>query len=672
MPKRTPVAVVGAGNMGSGIAQKLAQEGFKVVMNDMTPEFVEKGMDRIRTLLGEAVERRIFTQEQVDEIIGRITPTAELADLAECGVVIEAIFEDEAVKKELFSKLDKVVAPTAILATNTSSFYVTNIAESIQNPERVVGLHFFYHPAKNRLVEVIPGAKTSDEVVDRCLALSFAMGKTPIVCKDRPGFVVNRFFVPWLNESVRLLENNVADIPTIEAAAKKAFSIGMGPFELMNVTGVPIAMHAEATLGRELGSYYEPCAKLIEQGSANQLWSLEGDPDESKFDAVAAHLRGVVFQVAGEILDEDICRLEDVDRGAKIGLRWIRGPFELMNKLGVDQAIAEAKGFCAASGHTLSPTLAAQAARGGDFELRWVDLEVREGVGTITINRPEAMNSLNEAVMQDLAEVFVTAAKDPAVKGIVIEGAGKAFVAGADIGFFIKQIKGDDLARIESFTRAGAAILRKIETCAKPVIALADGLTLGGGSELALACHAIVATEKSRFAFPETSIGIYPGLGGTQRLPRIVGRELARYMILSNAPMSGKDAHEIGMAGYYCASDEARDLARKLALSGEVTDKYAAKPTPEGWETVVEAFSGTEAAPYASEDKRIARAAKSIERAAPIALSMCNEFIDKGLPLEIDEGLELELSNLQKIFATADSLEGLTSLGKRRPEFKGE
>jgi enoyl-CoA hydratase/3-hydroxyacyl-CoA dehydrogenase len=659
--------------MGSGIAQKLAQEGFTVVMNDMSTEFVEKGMERIRTLLGEAVERRIFTAEKVEEIMGRITPTAELADLAECGVVIEAIFEDEAVKKELFSKLDKIIAPTAILATNTSSFYVTNIAKGIQNPERVVGLHFFFHPAKNRLVEVIPGEETSDEVVERCLELAFAMGKTPIVCSDRPGFVVNRFFVPWLNESVRLLERGVADLATIEAAAKKAFSIGMGPFELMNVTGVPIAWHAEATLGRELGSYYEPCAKLIEAGGANQLWPLDGEVDESKFAAVAAHLRGVVFQVAGEIIDEDICRLEDVDRGAKIGLRWVRGPFELMNRLGVDKAIAEAEGFCEASGHTLSPTLAAQAAKGGDWPLRWVDLEVKDGAATITINRPEAMNSLNEEVMRDLAELFDRAAADPAVKGIIIAGAGKAFIAGADIGFFLKRMKENDLARIESFTRAGAATFRKIETCEKPVIALADGLTLGGGSELALACHAIIATEKSRFAFPETSIGIYPGLGGTQRLPRIVGRELGRYMILSNAALSGKDAFAIGLTGYYCQSDDAKGLAFELATSGPVKDKYAAKPTAAGWEAVVEAFSGTGTELNdGGEDKRLQRAAKAISGGAPIAQKLCAQFIEEGLTLDIEAGLELELSNLQKIFATADALEGLTSLGRRRPAFKGE
>ena len=181
------VGVVGAGNMGSGIAQKLAQEGFEVVLADMSPEFVERGIGRIRDLLGEAVERRIFRPEQVEAILGRLRPAASLDDLAGCGMVIEAVFEDEQVKKDLFAKLAGICPADTILASNTSSFYVTSLAEGIPNPERVVGLHFFYHPAKNRLVEVIPGAATSRSVSDRSLAVSTAMSKTPIRAPTAPG-----------------------------------------------------------------------------------------------------------------------------------------------------------------------------------------------------------------------------------------------------------------------------------------------------------------------------------------------------------------------------------------------------------------------------------------------------------------------------------------------------
>lgn len=313
-----------------------------------------------------------------------------------------------------------------------------------------------------------------------------------------------------------------------------------------------------------------------------------------------------------------------------------------------------------------------ETSEGAAGATQWVGLEVQDGVAVLTFNRPEAMNALNEAVMASFEEAFERAASDPAVRGIVLQGAGKAFVAGADIGFFVKRIREGDLGRIQSFTEHGQKVLRRIETCGKPVVALADGLTLGGGAELALACHAVVATENSRFAFPETSIGIYPGLGGTQRTPRVVGRALARYLVLAGAALTGAEAREIGFAGYYAPSGEALALACDLARKGGLPDKFAPKAVPAGWEAVAAAFEG--AGPRVageSEDPRVGKAAKALERGAPIALEMASRFIDEGLALDLDAALRLELDNLQRIFSTADALEGLTALGVRKPEYKG-
>ncbi|MDW7708940.1 MAG: 3-hydroxyacyl-CoA dehydrogenase NAD-binding domain-containing protein [Deferrisomatales bacterium] len=676
MAKLKKIGVVGAGNMGSGIVQKLAQEGFAVVMQDLTSEFVARGRSRIRTLLGEAVERKIFKPEQVEEILARIYDTTDLKELADCDYVIEAVFEDETVKKELFAGLGDLCGPETVLATNTSSFYVTHLAEAAKRPERVVGLHFFYHPAKNRLVEVIPGAKTSAAAVDASLELAKRMGKVPILCKDRPGFVVNRFFVPWLNEAVRLLEKGVADIPTIEAAAKKAFRIGMGPFELMNVTGVPIAYHAEATLGRELGGYYPPVALLKAQAEKNEPWNLAGTADDAKFQQVADRLMGVVFQVAGELLDEEVASLEDVDQGAKIGLLWALGPFELMNKVGTAKAVALAETFCAEFGHPLAKSLSARKASGSPWPIQVVQLAVKDGIATLRINRPEALNALNEAVVEQLEAAFDDASARADVKAIVIEGAGKAFVAGADIKFFIDNIEAGRVPKIGEFARRGQRVLRKLETSLKPVIAKVDGLSLGGGTELALACQAIVATEKAGFGFPETSIGIFPGLGGTQRTARIVGKELGKYLVFTGAPLDGKTAHEIGLAAYYVPSAEADAFIRNLAAKGAVADKYAKKPVPAGWEAVVEAFSDQHIGEVLggrapSGDPRVQAAAKAIPRKAPLAVCAANEILDEGMTVDLPAGLELELSRLEEIFRTADALTGLKSVGVSRPEFKG-
>ena len=157
------IAVIGAGNMGSGIAQKIAQEGLNVVMIDIKDEFVQRGLDTIKKLLGEAVERKIFTPEKVDEIVSRINATTDFNAVADADIVIEAVFEDKQVKSDLFKKLDALCGEKTILATNTSSFFVRDFAKLTNRPDRFVGYHYFFHPAKNRLLEVIPHDGTSQD-----------------------------------------------------------------------------------------------------------------------------------------------------------------------------------------------------------------------------------------------------------------------------------------------------------------------------------------------------------------------------------------------------------------------------------------------------------------------------------------------------------------------------
>ena len=238
------VAIVGAGNMGSGIAQKTAQEEFDVQMVDREQQWVDRGQGIISDFLSEAVERRIFSPAQVEAIQGRITGVVGVENTAaNTDLVIEAVFEDFDVKTAVFTTLDAACGPDTILASNTSSLSVNALAEATGRPDRFVGLHFFYHPAKNRLVEVIPAASSSPETIEKVVQYCKMLGKVVIVCGDRPGFVVNRFFVPWLNEACLLLEEGVATAAQIDAAACKAFRIGLGPFGLMNLTGPPIALY---------------------------------------------------------------------------------------------------------------------------------------------------------------------------------------------------------------------------------------------------------------------------------------------------------------------------------------------------------------------------------------------------------------------------------------------
>ncbi|HLF16723.1 MAG TPA: 3-hydroxyacyl-CoA dehydrogenase family protein, partial [Candidatus Thermoplasmatota archaeon] len=336
------VTVVGSGTMGSGIAQAFASGGFQVTLNDVDRAALEKGLARIRTPLEKRVAEGKMAKPELDALLGRIRLEADLGKaVAEADLVVEAVFEDLKVKTDLFRRLDAACPATTLLATNTSSLYVKDLAAATQRPDRVVGLHFFFPAAVNKLVEVVKGPATSGEAVKAVMEAAKRSGKVPIETADAPGFCVNRFFVPWVNEACRLLDEGVADIPTIEAAAKEAFGITMGPFDLMNATGVPISLHAQTTLHRELGAFYEPAKALKAQVEAKKEWDLSGKPQDAKKAAAASRLRGVVFGIACHLVEAKVATIRDTDRGATIGLRWAKGPFAIMNALGAGKALAE-------------------------------------------------------------------------------------------------------------------------------------------------------------------------------------------------------------------------------------------------------------------------------------------------------------------------------------------
>lgn len=679
VPAETLIGVVGAGNMGSGIAQKYATEGFPVVVIDTSEEAAARGRERIQKTLEEGVARGIFKQDKADAILGRMRFTADKKALADAALVVEAVFEDKQVKQDLFRELDGICRPEAILATNTSSFYVDDVAEATARPERVVGLHYFYHPAKNRLVEVIRGKQTSDDAFDVAWAIQERSAKTPVESADAPGFIVNRFFVPWLNESMRLVEEGVADIPTVEAAAKKAFGVGMGPFELMNVTGVPITLHAATTLGAELGDFYKPCELIRPVVEKKEQWSLEGTPDPARFEAVSDRLWGVVAQIACRLVfDEKVCTLEDCDLGARVGLRWPRGPFEAMNAMGTKKALALVQAIAARYSDVEVPAALAQhGEEGRPFEIRFVLGRVEGGVGYVTFNRPDAMNALNEVVVEQLASTFDQLAADPAVKGIVLEGKGKAFVAGADTRFFVEQIKSDDVPRIVRFAAGGQEVFRRIDRCPKPVVCALDGLSLGGGSELALACDFIVASPSGTLGFPETGIGIYPGLGGTQRSARRVGVPLARWLVLTGDVVDAKTALALGLVDEVVAPAALDEAVLRRALSGETRPERSPPETvPAGFEALARLFEAPledlRAGTVDVSDEKLAKTMKKVSFKAPLALKAADDLVRAAASNTLEEGLAEETKGLDVIFRTHDALEGLSSIGRGRPTFRGE
>ena len=676
------VAIIGAGNMGSGIAQKSAQEHFMVEMVDREQQWVERGESIIAEFLSEAVERRIFRPQQVEEIQSRISSVVGVENTShKTDLVIEAVFEDLEVKAQVFDLLNETCDDSCIFASNTSSLSIDELAERSGRPDRFIGLHFFYHPAKNRLIEVIPGTKTTQDTIDKVIQYCRTLGKVVIVCADRPGFVVNRFFVPWLNEACLLLEEGVGTAAQIDAVAMRAFKIGMGPFALMNLTGPPIALHSSDYLADQLHTpRYEGAENLRSIVDAQASWDLNGDSncDESAEKIIKERLLGQVFAVAGQIVDENICSLEDVDRGAKVGLRWAKGPFELMNRVGIQESKRMVEEYCELSNQKVPHCLQ----RDTPFRFSWVDHEIRDRIATITINRPEAMNALNEAVVAQLSEVVEEINQSNDVDVIVIDGAGKAFVAGADVKFFVDKIRAEAIPEIYEFTAQGHRLLNMIESSEKTTIALTTGLALGGGLELALSCDYRIGTRRTSFRFPETSIGIYPGLGGTQRPPRICGIPAARYAVLAGNHVDSQTAMDLGLITHLVDTNEINHTIENIQSIGKPEEKYPAKPAnPESAVAkfaekffadinMVKILAAEVPSGFDKEDPLVMRQMKQLSRTAPIALKMAEKLIEATSDTNLNEGLSMELSQLHEIFGTSDALEGLSALIEgRRPTY---
>ncbi len=235
------IGVVGAGTMGNGIAQLAAQMGANVIMRDIKDDFVQRGLKAIDKFLAKGVERGKVTEDQKSTILKRIIGTTDMGELAKCDFVIEAVIEDLDLKKKVFSELDEVCRPEVVLATNTSSMSITLIAAATKRPDKVAGMHFFNPVPLMKLVEVIRGYSTSDETVKITSELAQKMGKETVEVKvDSPGFLVNRLMIPHMIEAVKLLEEGVATKQDIDKAIKLGLNYPMGPFELMDFTGIDI------------------------------------------------------------------------------------------------------------------------------------------------------------------------------------------------------------------------------------------------------------------------------------------------------------------------------------------------------------------------------------------------------------------------------------------------
>jgi 3-hydroxybutyryl-CoA dehydrogenase len=247
------IGVLGAGAMGNGIAQVCAQAGHEVVMRDIADKFVQRGLKTIEGFLSKSVEKGKITEDEKKKVVGRIKGSTEISDLKDCDFVIEAVLEDLELKKQVFQEVEKLTRPEVILATNTSSMSITAIGAVTKRPDRVVGMHFFNPVPLMRLVEVIKGMDTSDETANVTRELSEKLGKVPVlVKKDAPGFIVNRLMMVQMIEAIKVYEEGIASIEDIDKAIKGGLNHPMGPFELMDLTGLDINYNVNEYFHHEL------------------------------------------------------------------------------------------------------------------------------------------------------------------------------------------------------------------------------------------------------------------------------------------------------------------------------------------------------------------------------------------------------------------------------------
>ena len=345
------LGVVGAGTMGSGIAQLALQSGLEVLLFDSSSSALRAGLDRIGAGLAKAGKM---------ELLPRLEPFEDLSALAPADAVIEAAFEDPAVKQDLFRRLDALLPAPKLLATNTSSIPVARIAQAASRPERVVGLHFFNPAPVMKLVEVIPHSGTAPAAERAALELAERMGKTPVRSKDAPGFIANRLARPFYLKPMQAVEGGKASVTDADRALRAA-GFKMGPFELMDLIGLDVNLAITRFLHSSLGERFKPSAlqvKLVERGELGRktgrgFYLYEGRASAGENPAlkelVPAYRSGTIeglFEAvlrdvrseAQRLVDEGVASAGDVDTAMRLGLNWPEGPFEWTRRLGLEPA----------------------------------------------------------------------------------------------------------------------------------------------------------------------------------------------------------------------------------------------------------------------------------------------------------------------------------------------
>ncbi|GGC43014.1 3-hydroxyacyl-CoA dehydrogenase/enoyl-CoA hydratase family protein [Haloferax sulfurifontis] len=651
------ITVLGAGNMGHGIAEVAALAGYDVVLRDIEDEFVQQGYDKIEWSLNKLAEKDRLSQEDADAALARVSTAVDLADaVADADVVIEAVPEKMSIKKEVYTELEEHAPDHTVFATNTSSLSITELSEVTERPERFCGMHFFNPPVRMDLVEVISGAHTDDETLDLVEDLAESMGKTPVrVRKDSPGFIVNRILVPLMNEAAWIVHAGDATMAEVDSTTKYDMGLPMGSFELADYVGIDVGFHVLEYMHEVLGDAYEPCPLLSEKVEAGDLGQKTGQgfydyedgegaevPHDEGSEGVKNRLLGVMANEVAGLVENDVADPAAIDRAVKLGGRFPDGPAKMADSAGIAPLVDALDDLHDETGEARYEAVAylrdlAQSGEGfyGDGDegsddapaFDTISVDVREGVGHITLDRPHRLNTISTELIEELSTAIDLFSDDDDVRAVLLTGAGeRAFSAGADVTSIAAS--GPDALTGTELSRTGQQTFGKLEASDMPVVAAIDGFCLGGGMELTMCADLRIATKRSEFGQPEHNLGLVPGWGGTVRLQRIVGTGRAKEIIFTADRYDAETMADYGFVNELFESEnfetDAFEYAKQFAQGPPVAQRLTKRAMHSAWE-------------------------------------------------DSDAGLEVESQAFGLVFTTTDLMEGVAAFtSDRDPEFTGE
>ncbi len=543
-PMPDEMAVIGAGHIGPDIAYFL-RTGLpekKLYLVDVAEEPLKKAEERYKTYAAKAVKMKKMSQEMADKVLSNIVYTTDYNDIKNCGLVIEAATENLPLKKKIFSTLEEICDEKAILTSNTSGIPANDIFTHLKHPERCTITHFFAPAWRSLPVEIINWEGASDDLINYLLWFFANVGKAPVVTANVFSFLLNRIFEPWTSEAAFLLDR--ATTGQVDHVCEDI--TGSGPFFVMDFAGGnPLTYSSQLRRTAERECYRpSPLLLSVKSWNVNKIGTKVDVPLDLK-DWIRTRMLGCAFSQAFEIADRNIGTRQDLNFGSMIALAFKKGLFELMDDLGEREVMRIVEDFNKERPGWPQPKRS--IAEYTDFA-RDILIDDMEGVRIITIRRPQAANSLSAGTCDEILKELKKGEADASVKGFVITGYGtKAFCAGADINGFIATI--DDYAAGMQLSRGNSKLIEYLDTMNKPVVAAVNGLAMGGGVELATACHSMVFDKKAFFQLPELTLGIFPGMGGAvlpyRKWPHAA--EKFHAMIGQGERLTCKEADELGM-----------------------------------------------------------------------------------------------------------------------------